>query len=247
MFNWTVDGTNQLNQQWFWYRIGSTGTQTSINNLNQPTGPVLLDTNGDGKNDYAQLSYEDAAKSFTVSVTYSLTGGNLGSKTSDIGETIKVTNISSASLSYHFFEYSDFNLGGLTGGENVAISPLTGANTATVTQTTGGELAQTVVSPKSSLYEAGSFPNLLNALNTTTDLTLNDTATASNTDAEWAYEWDAVLNPGASLLISVDNQVRSVPEPTSAVSLAGLGGLFFARPRRRDEDPDPRMAQVAQA
>ena len=25
MFNWTVNGVNQLAQQWFWYRTGSTG------------------------------------------------------------------------------------------------------------------------------------------------------------------------------------------------------------------------------
>src|SRR5712692_11252737 len=33
MSNWTVNGTNQLSQQWFWYRTGSTGQEFSIETL----------------------------------------------------------------------------------------------------------------------------------------------------------------------------------------------------------------------
>ncbi len=35
MFNWSVDGQNQLNQQWFWYRIGNTPEQ-SIDTISAP-------------------------------------------------------------------------------------------------------------------------------------------------------------------------------------------------------------------
>src|SRR5437762_221264 len=42
MFNWSVDGQNQLTQQWFWYRIGNT-PEKSIDTIsapaNVPAGP----------------------------------------------------------------------------------------------------------------------------------------------------------------------------------------------------------------
>src|SRR5208337_545666 len=48
MYNWTVDGQNQLNQQWFWYRVGSSGPEASIDTIGMPTvqtyGTSILDT-----------------------------------------------------------------------------------------------------------------------------------------------------------------------------------------------------------
>src|SRR3989442_15907678 len=36
MSNWFVDGQNQLQQQWFWYRIGNLGGESSINTISAP-------------------------------------------------------------------------------------------------------------------------------------------------------------------------------------------------------------------
>ena len=36
MFNWTVDGVNQLNQQWFWYRVGN-NPEAPINTISAPS------------------------------------------------------------------------------------------------------------------------------------------------------------------------------------------------------------------
>ncbi|MDP9175577.1 MAG: hypothetical protein M3O30_17175 [Planctomycetota bacterium] len=244
MSNWTVDGSNQLAQEWFWYRVGPSGTASRINTLVPPGAPTVntIDTSGSGNPNYAQVSYP-SKNGFQVSLTYSLTGGKTGTHSSDLGEIIKVTNTSGSSLDYHFYQYSDFTLG--NAGESVQIS---GGNTATVN---GNNFmtSQTVVSPKPTSYQAGAFPNLVNALDNTNALSLNSAmASASATNTEWAFEWDKVLAPGASLLITVDKQVHlTVPEPTSAAALFGLGGLILARPRRRDEDPDPRTAQVAEA
>ena len=33
MYTWTVDGVDQMWQQWFWYRIGSAGPEQSIDTL----------------------------------------------------------------------------------------------------------------------------------------------------------------------------------------------------------------------
>src|SRR5258707_9537392 len=56
MFNWTVNGVNQLAQQWFWYRVGSTGPESSINTLSLLSA-TASDTNGNGLNDTLFLSY----------------------------------------------------------------------------------------------------------------------------------------------------------------------------------------------
>src|SRR6187401_1777600 len=69
MSQWLINGQNQLNQQWFWYRIG-----------NDPTGQHSIDTIGG-------LSYVNNANSviatytaatFSLEITYVLNGGVAG-------------------------------------------------------------------------------------------------------------------------------------------------------------------------
>src|ERR1700724_3769805 len=82
MSNWTVNGVNQLAQQWFWFRLGSTGPESSINTL-----PLLSatasDTNGNGLNDTLFLSY-GSTSALQIDVTYSLQGTTAAG--SSIGE-----------------------------------------------------------------------------------------------------------------------------------------------------------------
>ena len=48
MYNWTVDGVNQLAQQWFWYRVGSANGESPISALpylaTQPQANMLSST-----------------------------------------------------------------------------------------------------------------------------------------------------------------------------------------------------------
>src|SRR5947208_16029987 len=37
MFNWLIDNRNVLNQQWFWYRVGSLGPEASIDTISAPS------------------------------------------------------------------------------------------------------------------------------------------------------------------------------------------------------------------
>src|ERR1700691_4415272 len=41
MNSWTIDGHNVLDQQWFWYRVGNVGGQSSLDTL--PSTITLLD------------------------------------------------------------------------------------------------------------------------------------------------------------------------------------------------------------
>jgi hypothetical protein len=49
----------------------------------------------------------------------------------------------------------------------------------------------------------------------------------------------------------VDQQIQGpgvpIPEPKSGAALVAASGLVLMRPRRRDNDADPRMAHVAGA
>ena len=44
MFRWSVDGTNQLSQQWFWYRVGNAGPEADIRllGIRHRQGPCCL-------------------------------------------------------------------------------------------------------------------------------------------------------------------------------------------------------------
>jgi len=239
--SWTIgNNTNQVKKEWFWYRVGS-GSQSSLDQLGL-SGATSYDTNGNGQNDTEKLTY-GSPTGLQVVVTYSLVGGQANSGTSDIGETIKITNNGATPLNYHFFEYTNFSLGGSTNGQTVTI-----ANGNTATDQGNGEFAQIVVSPKPSEFEANIFPTLLTTeLTNTSNYTLSDTASAPSGNGESGFEWDLALNSGQSYVISIDKQIHSIPEPSSEIALLGLGGLLLTRPRRRDEDPDPRTVVVAEA
>ena len=67
-YNWTVDGINQLKQQWFWFRIGNSGPGIRLNDPTVMAAPTttLIDTDGDGKFDYASLTYQAKSGAFKV-------------------------------------------------------------------------------------------------------------------------------------------------------------------------------------
>ena len=229
MFNWTVNGVNQLAQQWFWYRTGSTGGQSSIDTL-----PLLAaaasDTNGNGQNDTLFLSY-GSTSALQIDVRYTLRG--TASSGSDMQEQINITNNSTTStLDLHFFQYSNFDLNGTPAGDTVSL-----INANTVRQSkTGALISETVTTPAANHYELGlttDSPNTLTRLNSGSPITLLDGATTRGPgDATWAFQWDRSLAPGASLQISKDKNL-AIPEPgTLALIATGFAGLAFLRKRR---------------
>ena len=101
MFNWIVNGGNQLNQQWFWFALGNNAPQ-SIDTVSPAlvTGvtPNMLTT-----------TYGNVA--FNVGITYILTGGGnggLGIIQSDLGEQIRIANTSASPLDFHFYQVPAF-------------------------------------------------------------------------------------------------------------------------------------------
>ena len=106
MDSWTIDGQNVLDQQWFWYRVGNVGGQSSLDTL--PSTITLLDAS-----DF-KASYTGAT--FVVTLTLSLSGSTPGSGNSDLGIQIRIQNKTANTLNFHLFEYSNFHAGGKSGG-----------------------------------------------------------------------------------------------------------------------------------
>ncbi len=236
---WSVNGVNQLVQQWFWYRIGGgPGAASSIDTLGTPT---LSGTNSD--NNAATLSYSNSALGLGVKVAFGLTGGTPLDGQSDLSETIKITNSSSSAQTISFFQYSNFALQGILGQDSVAF-PYPNE----VTQTNANSsMTETIVSPNPSYYEANNVPNTLTNFASPSFGHLSDQATAGPPGGvTWAYEWDKTINPGQSFIISKDLELsvvpptQNVPEPSSlallfsaGLGLIGLPWVHGARWRRR--------------
>ena len=229
MFNWIVDGQDILAQQWFWYRVGSAGPESSINTISAPVNSSL------GAN---HLKSVYASASFSLSVEYLLSGGAPLSGLANLNESIAIHNTTAAPLAFHFFQYSDFDLG--PGGDNVQLGTnIFGKfNLADQVNSASFNFAESVSTPGADHGQVGFFPGILNSLNDGATTTLSDFAGPIGPgDATWAFQWDVILSPagqsGDTFLISKLKHIELVPEPSSiALGLMGLAGINWIRRRR---------------
>ncbi len=230
MYSWTVDGVNQLFQQWFWYRIGNdpASHEYSIDTISTPS--ISGQTASSVTTTYSIPTYN-------VSIKYSLAGGNAGSGLSSMTEQIAFNNTSTNVMSLHFFQYSDFDLSNDPNGDMVALGKNNQGLFNEALQTKGSislseVISDTGITPGANHGEVNYFANTLNSLNDSSPTTLNDVAGPLGPgDVTWAFEWDVTLNPGGSLLISKVKNLQ-VPEPSS-IALLSLGIAACAIFRRR--------------
>lgn len=225
MNSWIVDtapSQNQLNKQWFYYRIGG-GLAKPINTIsaaavNNPDSQTL------------EAIYSNAQ--FTLTVSYVLNGAGTGTGLADIGETISVLNTSGAPLDFHLFQYSDFNLSGTPGGDSILI----GNAFDSVIQWEGTTaIGETAAQPPASRGEAALAFTTLNNLNTIPGYDLNNNIGPLSGDVTWSFQWDREIGAGLSLDVFKDKQmyIAPVPEPTAISIIAvALGAAGFLRRRR---------------
>jgi hypothetical protein len=234
---WTVDGVNQLFQQWFWYRIGDSGPQFSIDSLGLSSSSQVTQSQ-------ASVTYS-GSNGLSIKVTYLLTGGAPNSGSADLGESIAITNNSATSQDVHFYQYSNFTLDTPTTSSSAAMDTVQFQNSNAVDQTNGSEtLAETVITPKPNYRETGFVPVLLNEISNDPAYQLDEVNDNSSDaakgpgDVSWAYEWDRTIAPGSTFIISKDKGLSGVvplgtPEPSSIVLLAaGFFSLTVVARRR---------------
>jgi hypothetical protein len=220
MFSWTVDGLNQLAQQWFWYRVGASGPEFSIDTIGAPTS---TQTNAN------VLTTVYTGSQLSVRLDYVLRGGTPGSGTADLNEQVTINNLSGAPLALHFFQYSDFDLNGTAGGDTVQLGKNGSGLYNLADQTKGATtLAETVTTPGANEGEAAFFNSTLVKLNNGVADTLNNNAgPVGPGDVTWALEWDTTIATGGSFIIGKDKNITGVPEP-GTFALMSVGLLVWA-------------------
>ncbi len=230
MRDWTVDGTDQLNQQWFWYRVGPVGPQSDVTQIT--TSPFVSTPNS------RQLTavYTNNVLTYGVRLDYTLAGQAAGSGKSGLTETVRIYNFSSSPLDFHLFMYSDFMVGGATqlGNQYVTIGN-DGLGDSTVLQSLGNLGVATnsfVGMTAANRYEAALYPQTYNALTTGLGYSLNNNASAGPGHVTWALQWDLTIPANSSIPLSLLDNLQ-VPEPSlGGLVLLGLGLCAWRRKRK---------------
>ncbi len=224
VYNWNAAGVSQLNYHWFYYRVGAVGGESPIQTIdNTPT------TTYNAAARTLDVVYDNG--SYSVRTFYKLTGGN----TPNLSETITINNHSGGNLDFHFFQYSDFDLFGSTGGQSVQFSTnsVTGQYYKAL-QTDGTHTVTELVNsatPPISHFEAQYAGNTLGSLLDGSPTTLSDTTSAGVGNVTFAYQWDVNMANNTSFQLS--KLLTIVPEPT-ALSLV-IVSVATMRMLRRNE------------
>jgi len=226
MKEWLVDGQSQLYQQWFWYRVGSSGPEKALN-----TVPILSEIQATPNT----LVSVFGNATFQVETAYTLLGGTNGSGSSEIIEQIRIRNLTGGMLDFHFFQYTDFDVNGTYAGDTVQLGQnIFGLFDQAIQSEGNVHFADTVISPGANHGEAGLWPSILNKLNDGSPTTLNGNLGPFTGDSSWAFQWDQGIAPFDVFTISIDKKifiVNPIPEPT-ALSLLVVGLIGFGLKRR---------------
>jgi len=233
MYQWSVNGVECLNQQWFWFRNDLPEYNDREYSIDEIDTAVVVQ--GTTFPNLASLKYTDTQGRFSIEVIYMLNSGP-GFRTADIMENITVENLSDEAITFDFFQYSDFDLNGSTDDQRVEI---VGGNT--VVQSAYGDgsmlitLSETNVSGTPDFYEAGIHPDTLDKLMDANVDDLNDAALQTGPmNLTWAFQWAGRrIEPGQGFIISKDKllTMEPVPEP-AGLGLIGIALLGLRRKRR---------------
>ncbi|MGD0614960.1 MAG: hypothetical protein ABSA69_05900, partial [Verrucomicrobiota bacterium] len=208
MVNWTVDGRDQLNRDWFSYAIGNSGGGVTLDGIGSPS---VIQPNA------TTLDATYAGGRFSVEVLYTLTGGASGSGSADISEEVKIQNLTSRALNFRFYQYADLASSGTVqfgkdGQGLVDVASVTGGTAG------GAETLDAVLKPGADRAVSG-LESLSRCGDPLSEWRRN--CPEPSTNAGWALEWDRAIAANGTWTLTQDIAVTPVPEPS-----AGL--LIFA-------------------
>ncbi len=249
MTNWFVgenSTTNQLFEQWFWFRLSTEQEynpqdQTGVMSTKLGVGAdsivetTIIDTalpvpNADneiGNNLKIVYTYGD----LQIKTSFLIDGGN-NPPYGHINEVIQFRNTGTESISLRFYEYNDFDLVGTLGGDSVYVE-----GPSSIVQFEGNAAISEVSALDPTAYQAGLIAPIWAAVINGT--TLNNTPApgignaVSGGDVAFAFMWDFTFGPGGGITISKDKRVVT-PVPTALLLFgSGLFSLIGVGIRRR--------------
>ncbi len=237
--NFDNEAHDRLFRQSFFYRIGATDEQR-IERPDTFVSSSVQDLNANPGNDTAQLSYQidqGPAERFLASLDVQLVGAAVGTNTSDVYETLTLTNNgTSAILDLALFQMVDFDLGGFSGPGNDMARILSATN---VEQWDNLDRTfETILGPTPDRYALGNAASLRNVPLDGSDgpTQLSNTPGFGVTiqgDVGFAFQWTVDrLDVGESFQIALVKSNRAVPEAGLA-SLLAMAGLTHGWLRRR--------------
>lgn len=229
--NWNVDGVDYLKNQWFYYRVEG-GPESPIQAIDSTPTIVM---SSPFVPSFRSLTLTYANSSVSIETSFKLIGNGAGSGLSKLGEDILFRNLSSTTNNYHFFQYSDFDLFGASGGQSVQFFQNSANGQYYKASQTDGirtvtETINSTIVPIGH-YEANLFNATLSSLTDGASTTLSDVGSAGIGDVTFAYQWDVTLAPGGVFQLSKLFEIA--PEP-SALSLLAVATLSMSVYRRRN-------------
>ena len=109
-----VDGVDYLKNQWFYHRVGTGGPESPIQSIDSSPDVAITTLSS-----FSRLNLTYANSSYSILTSLRLTGNTPGSGRANLNEDITVQNLTASPLDFHFFQYSDFDLFGISGGQSV--------------------------------------------------------------------------------------------------------------------------------
>lgn len=226
--SWSVDGVNQLDRLSFFYRIGG-GQEYALDNI---TSSPLVNLSGNN----IEVTYANAT--FGIKFSYTLAGYASGTGRSGATLGVNIINYQASPLDFHLFQYSDFDLGGNTGGQTVDFlkalgkfnrAAQTGSGLSLINTFTGTAIPNPTPLIEASLYNT----TLLNLMDLSQTAFNSLSTNAGPGDVTYAIQYDLLLGAGESFALSEEFSLI-VPEPaTAALLMVAAGCLAITRRNRK--------------